>query len=155
MRIFRIIGRSIQNAGKSILRNFSLSMASITCSIITLILVSIGMLLSYNINNITKNIENELTIVIFMDKNKEPNKSVIALIMGITIGLIIGVGSTYIFMKHQEKEKIKEYEKEKLSITEKLSLEINKLHKENDTIIEQNKEIIKLLKEGGKNYGTY
>ena len=44
-------------------------MASITCSIITLILVSIGMLLSYNINNITKNIENELTIVIFMDKN--------------------------------------------------------------------------------------
>ena len=69
MRIFRIIGRSIQNASKSILRNFSLSMASITCSIITLILVSIGMLLSYNINNITKNIENELTIVIFMDKN--------------------------------------------------------------------------------------
>lgn len=69
MRIFRIIGRSIQNAGKSILRNFSLSMASITCTIITLILVSIGMLLSYNINNITKNIENELTIVIFMDKN--------------------------------------------------------------------------------------
>lgn len=69
MRIFRIIGRSIQNAGKSILRNFSLSMASITCSIITLILVSIGMLLSYNINNITKNIENELTIVIFMDKD--------------------------------------------------------------------------------------
>ena len=69
MRIFRIIGRNIQNAGKSILRNFSLSMASITCSIITLILVSIGMLLSYNINNITKNIENELTIVIFMDKN--------------------------------------------------------------------------------------
>ena len=69
MRIFRIIGRSIQNAGKSILRNFSLSMASITCSIITLILVSIGMLLSYNINTITKNIDNELTIVIFMDKN--------------------------------------------------------------------------------------
>lgn len=69
MKIFRIIGRSIQNAGKSILRNFSLSMASITCSIITLILVSIGMLLSYNINNITKNIENELTIVIFMDKD--------------------------------------------------------------------------------------
>lgn len=78
MRIFRIIGKSIQNAGKSILRNFSLSMASITCSIITLILVSIGMLLSYNINNITKNIENELTIVIFMDKNittEELNKT--------------------------------------------------------------------------------
>lgn len=69
MKIFRIIGRSINNAGKSIFRNFSLSLASITCSIITLILVSIGLLLSYNINNITKNIENELTIVIFMDKD--------------------------------------------------------------------------------------
>ena len=69
MKIFRIISRSVQNAGKSILRNFSLSMASITCSIITLILVSIGMLLSYNINNVTKNIEDELTIVIFMDKD--------------------------------------------------------------------------------------
>lgn len=69
MRIFRIFGRSIRNAGKSIFRNLSLSMASITCSIITLILVSIGMLISYNINNITKNIENELTIVVFMDKD--------------------------------------------------------------------------------------
>lgn len=69
MKIFRIIGRSIDYAGKSIFRNFSLSLASITCSIITLILVSIGLLLSYNINNITKNIENELTIVIFMDKD--------------------------------------------------------------------------------------
>lgn len=69
MKIFRIIGRSINNAGKSIFRNFSLSLASITCSIITLILVSIGMLLSYNINNITENIENELTIVVFMDKD--------------------------------------------------------------------------------------
>lgn len=69
MKIFRIIGRSINNAGKSIFRNFSLSLASITCSIITLILVSIGLLLSYNINNITKNIENELTIIIFMDKD--------------------------------------------------------------------------------------
>ena len=36
-----------------------------------------------------------------------------------------------------------------------ISLEIKKLHKENNIIIEQNKEIIKLLKEGGKNYGTY
>ena len=69
MKIFRIFGRSIRNAGKSIFRNLSLSMASITCSIITLILVSIGMLISYNINNITKNIENELTIVVFMDKD--------------------------------------------------------------------------------------
>lgn len=68
MKIFRIIKRSIESSFKSIFRNFSLSMASITCTIITLLLVSIGILLSYNINNITNEIENELTIVILMDK---------------------------------------------------------------------------------------
>ena len=69
MKIFRIFGRSIKNAGKSIFRNLSLSIASVTCAVITLVLVSIGMLISYNINKVTKNIENELTIVIFMDKD--------------------------------------------------------------------------------------
>ena len=47
MKVIRIIGRSITNACKSIARNFSLSMASITCTIITLILVSLGVLVSY------------------------------------------------------------------------------------------------------------
>lgn len=69
MRFFRIIGRSIKASFKSVFRNFSLSMASVTCTIITLILVSIGILLSYNVNHITKEIENELTIVILLDKN--------------------------------------------------------------------------------------
>ena len=69
MKIFRIIGRSITGAAKSIARNFSLSMASITCTVITLILVSLGLLISYNVNNITKDIEKELTIVVFMQKD--------------------------------------------------------------------------------------
>ena len=68
MKIFRILGRSFINACKSLVRNFSLSFASITCTIITLILVSIGILVSYNIREVTTNIEKELTIVIFMDK---------------------------------------------------------------------------------------
>lgn len=69
MKVFRIIGRSIVNACKSIVRNFSLSMASITCTIITLILVSLGVLVSYNVTNITSEIEKELTVVIFMKKD--------------------------------------------------------------------------------------
>ena len=69
MKIFRIIGRSISGAAKSIARNFSLSMASITCTVITLILVSLGLLVSYNVNNVTKDIEKELTIVVFMQKD--------------------------------------------------------------------------------------
>lgn len=69
MKLFRIIGRSFSNALKSIIRNFSLSMASITSTIITLIIVAIGILLSYNLNSITKNIGEELTIVAFLKRD--------------------------------------------------------------------------------------
>ena len=69
MKIFRVLGRSFINACKSLVRNFSLTFASVICTIITLILVSLGILVSYNIREITTNIEKELTIVIFMDKD--------------------------------------------------------------------------------------
>ena len=69
MKILRILSRSFINACKSLVRNFSLTFASVTCTIITLILVTIGLLVSYNIREITTNIEKELTIVIFMDKD--------------------------------------------------------------------------------------
>ena len=68
MKIFRIFGRSINNAFKSLFRNFSLTMASIICTVITLTLVSIGLLVSYNVKEITHNIEKELTVVIFAEK---------------------------------------------------------------------------------------
>lgn len=68
MKVLRIIGRSFTNAGKSIARNFSLSMASITCTVITLILVSIGFLVSYNVNTITKDLANDMTISVFMNE---------------------------------------------------------------------------------------
>ena len=78
MKAFRVLGRSISEGLHSVFRNFSLSMASITCTIITLILVSLGVLVSYNVNNITKDIEKELTIVVFMKKEttkEELNKT--------------------------------------------------------------------------------
>ena len=74
MKAVRIIGRSITSGIKSVFRNFSLSMASITCTVITLILVAIGILLSYNINNITEQIKDELTIIVFIDKTLETEK---------------------------------------------------------------------------------
>lgn len=67
MRIFRILGKSISNAFKSIFRNFSLSMASISCTAITLVLVSIALLATYNVNSMTENIEGSLTIIAFID----------------------------------------------------------------------------------------
>lgn len=71
MKGLRIIYRSIASGGKSIFRNFSLSIASITCTMITLILVAIGILLSYNTQVIAKNIEDELTMVVFLEKGTE------------------------------------------------------------------------------------
>jgi cell division transport system permease protein len=44
-------------------------MASISCTAITLILVSISLLVTYNVNSITKDIENVLTIIVFVDSN--------------------------------------------------------------------------------------
>ena len=67
MKVIRIIGRSITNAGKSIARNFSLSMASIICTTITLILVAIAIVISANVDNFTQEIERDLTIVVFVD----------------------------------------------------------------------------------------
>lgn len=52
---------------KSVFRNFSLSLASISCIAITLIVVAISIVLSYNVNNFTDIIEKNVTMVIFLD----------------------------------------------------------------------------------------
>ena len=66
MKAIRILTRGIRDAFKSVIRNFSLSTAAITCSSITLILVAVAMVISYNVKNITKDLEKELTIVVYM-----------------------------------------------------------------------------------------
>lgn len=55
------------------------------------------------------------------------NKLVLALIMGIAIGITIGALATYFIMKTGETKQKEEYQSEKLTITEKLTLEIKKL----------------------------
>ncbi len=67
MRAIRVFFRSIRDAVKSVLRNFSLSFASIMCTTITLILVSVSMICAANIENATKSIEDELSIVVYLD----------------------------------------------------------------------------------------
>ena len=69
MKLIRIFNRSIRDAVKSIFRNFSLSIASISCTIITLILVALAILASYNVTSMTEKIESELTMVIFVDNS--------------------------------------------------------------------------------------
>lgn len=66
MKAFRIFGRNIRDSFKSVFRNFSLSLASISCITITLIVVSISIILSYNVNNFANLVEKDVTIVTFL-----------------------------------------------------------------------------------------
>lgn len=69
MKAFRIIGRSIRDAFKSVFRNFSLSMASILCATITLMVVALSLVIAGNVNNATNELENELSIVVYLEKS--------------------------------------------------------------------------------------
>lgn len=74
MRAIRIFGRNIRDAFKSVFRNFSLSLASIACIIITLCVVSIAIILSYNVNNFTVRVEQDMTIVVFLNRDIEDER---------------------------------------------------------------------------------
>ncbi len=69
MKLFRMLGRSIRDAFKSVIRNFYLSLASISCITITLIIVAVAIIASLNVENFTKEIEKDLTIVVFLDND--------------------------------------------------------------------------------------
>lgn len=69
MRGIRTIIRYIRDAAKSVIRNFSLSLASISCIAITLVVVAFSLILSYNVENFTELIRKDVTMVIFLDKN--------------------------------------------------------------------------------------
>ena len=65
MKTIRIFSRSIRDSFKSVFRNFSLSLASISCITITLIVVAIAIVLSQNVNNFASLVEGDVTIVTF------------------------------------------------------------------------------------------
>ena len=74
MKLFRMLLRSIRDAFKSVFRNFSLSLASISCITITLIIVALSILASFNVENFTKEIEKDMTIVVFVDNGTSEKK---------------------------------------------------------------------------------
>ena len=67
MKAIRILSRNIRDSFKGVIRNFSLSLASISCITITLIVVSISIILTYNVNSFADNVKKDVTIVAFMD----------------------------------------------------------------------------------------
>ncbi len=78
MKLFRMLGRSIRDAVKSVIRNFSLSLASISCITITLIIVAVAIIASLNVQNFTEAIEKDMTIVVFVenDSNEDDVKEI-------------------------------------------------------------------------------
>lgn len=68
VKAFRIFVRSIRDSVKSVFRNFSLSIASILCTTITLVLVAIAIVATVNVNHVTKDMEEELTIVVYANE---------------------------------------------------------------------------------------
>lgn len=69
MKLFRLFGKSIKDSFKSVFRNFSLSLASISCITITLIIVAISGIMTFNVNNFADMIKKDVTIVVFIEKD--------------------------------------------------------------------------------------
>lgn len=69
MKYIRILNNNLKDSVKSVFRNFSLSVASISCITITLILVAVAILLSENVNKFTDDIEKDVTIVVYIKKD--------------------------------------------------------------------------------------
>lgn len=69
MMLFRMFFRSIRDSFKSVFRNFSLSLASISCITITLVIVAISLIASLNVNNIAKNIKEDVTIIVYVKRD--------------------------------------------------------------------------------------
>lgn len=85
MKFFRMIGRSIRDAFKSVIRNFSLSLASISCITITLIIIGSTLIIAKNVDNFATLIKEDVTVVTFFDNSltKEQEEEIITKIKAI------------------------------------------------------------------------
>ena len=85
MKAIRIFNRSIRDSFKSVGRNFSLSMASILCNTITLIIVAVVIIIAANIESSTKSIESEMNILVYLkyEANEEDAQNLLTEIKNI------------------------------------------------------------------------
>lgn len=66
MKPLRAIRRYFRDALHGVFRNFSLSLASISCITITLIVVAVSLILSYNVEHFSDSIRKDVTVVMFL-----------------------------------------------------------------------------------------
>lgn len=109
MKIIRIFVRNVRDAFRSVVRNFSLSLAAITCITITLILVALSMVITANVNNFTKTLEDELSIVVYLneDVSTETENEIYSNISGLD-----GVEKAILKTKEEWKKEIQSYSSE-------------------------------------------
>ena len=105
MKIFRFFKRGIRDSFKSVFRNFSLSIATIACTTITLVLVSVSILATYNVRHISENLEEELTIVVYLKK-------------GTTDEQVETLNKEFLQMKNVEEVEFKDADEWKLDMKE-------------------------------------
>jgi len=117
MKPFRMFIRGIRDAFKSVFRNFSLSLASISCITITLIVVAVSLIASLTVNNIAKVIKEDVTIVVFLEN--EVNQSGINKI-GELIKSIPNVNENNLIFKSKEEIK-KEFINENTALSTVIS----------------------------------
>lgn len=127
MKIFRMLPRYFRDAFKSVFRNFSLSIASISCIVVTLILVSISIMLTTNVNKATNAIEEDVTIVSFINNeiNEDELKS-----LSDEVKKIDNVESVKIITKQMKKEELAKESDVYSNIVSTWSDDNNPLHDE-------------------------
>lgn len=129
MKAFRILKNNIIESFQGVFRNFSLSMASISCITITLILVGFSILLTENVNYFTKGVEEDLTIVVFLER-KIDNETILDVRK--TIDALDNVKSTEFESKNEVKLSMQEESEVFNSILAQYTEETNPLQ---DTIL--------------------
>lgn len=98
MKLLRIFARNFRDALLSVIRNLSLSAASISSITITLLVVSISVVLTYNVDNFADLVEKDVTIVTFLEADISPED---IKLVELKIKRIENVDS-YIFQSKQE-----------------------------------------------------
>ncbi len=124
MKGIRIFFRSISESMTNVGRNLSLSVASISCISITLILVAVSIILSQNVNSFTTSIEKDVTIVVFIDREatEEDVKKV-----GIQINSLDNIESVKFQSKNETKKQMQADSEVFKSIMESYDEETNPL----------------------------
>ncbi len=66
MKSFRVFIYNVRDAFRSVFRNFSLSLATISCISITLAVVALALLATFNVEKISKEVKEDVTMYVFL-----------------------------------------------------------------------------------------